>query len=63
MSDDPTPDQTLPEDLEDQEVDEEGKPVAPNQDLPSEKQPPRGPGNSRGRSEEAREQAPGQNKP
>jgi len=55
MSNDPRPDQTLPEDLDD-----EGnpKPVAPNQDLPSEKQPPRGPGNSRGRSEDA----PGQNK-
>lgn len=53
---DPRPDQTLPGDLDD-----EGnpKPVAPNQDLPSEKQPPRGPGNNRGRSEDA----PGQNKP
>ena len=59
MSDDPKPDQTLPEDL-----DEDGnpKPVEPNQDLPGE-QPPRGPGNNRGRDEDARRNAPGQNKP
>ena len=58
MSDDPKPDQTLPEDLEDDD-ENPNKPLGPNQDLPSPKQPPRGPGNSRGRSEDA----PGHNKP
>ena len=35
--------------------------AAPNQDLPEE-QPPRGPGQNRGKDEEARENAPGQQK-
>ena len=54
------PNQDLPED---QEPNEDIEPDQPNQDLPDEKQPPRGWGNSRGKDEEARSRAPGQNKP
>jgi len=51
--DQPYPDNTLPGD------DADDNDLAPNQDLPSEKQPPRGKGNNRGKSD----QAPGKNKP
>ena len=55
MSNDPQPDQTLPGDLEDDD-----DPKVDNT-LPGE-QPPRGPGQNRGRDEDARRNAPGQNK-
>jgi len=58
MSD--APNQDLPDDLDDDDLDdtEEDLPEI-NNDLPDGKQPPRGPGNNRGRSD----QAPGRNKP
>jgi len=49
----PYPDNTLPGDLPDDSD------LEPNQDLPDPKQPPRGKGNNRGKSDEA----PGRNKP
>ena len=52
MSDDPRPDQTLPEDL-----DEDGNPVDPNKTPPGQD-----PDKERGRSAEAHERAPGQQK-
>jgi hypothetical protein len=57
MSNDPQPDQTLPEDL-----DEDGnpKPVAPNQDLPDD--PSQGVAHKSGERGKS-QQAPGQNKP
>jgi hypothetical protein len=51
------PNQDLPDELDDLVEDEDD--LAPNQDLPQEKQPPRGKGNNRGKSD----QAPGKNKP
>lgn len=50
------PNQDLPE-TDDDDTEEDAPEI--NQDLPSEKQPPRGSGNSRGKSGEA----PGQTKP
>jgi hypothetical protein len=55
MSNDPAPNQDLPVD-----VDINVGTNEPNQDLPDEKQPPRGPDQNRGRDEEARRKAPGQ---
>ena len=60
MTDDPHPDQTLPEDLE--EAPEGGPPPRPDQTLPGDLKP-RGREDNRGRDEEARDKAPGQNKP
>ena len=55
------PNQDLPDEDDDTEEIEPADPSAPepNQDLPDEKQPPRGKGNNRGKSD----QAPGKNKP
>jgi hypothetical protein len=58
MSNDPQPDNTLPGDLDDDDLDEVDEDVEINNDLPDGKQPPRGRGNSRGKSD----QAPGQTK-
>ena len=57
MSNDPEPNQDLP----DVDVDVDVGNEAPNQDLPKE-QPPKGPDHNRGRDEEARRNAPGQQK-
>lgn len=57
MSNDPAPNQDLPP----VDVDVNVGTEAPNQDLPDE-QPPRGPGQNRGKDENARANAPGQQK-
>jgi hypothetical protein len=58
MSNDPEPNQDLPDADVDVDVDVGD---APNQDLPDE-QPPKGSDHNRGKSDEARRDAPGQQK-